>query len=67
MHTLSVKEMSDKLKKREITSVELTQHYLDRIERYDADLNAYVTVTPELAMEMAKAATRCWTKGRAGL
>jgi aspartyl-tRNA(Asn)/glutamyl-tRNA(Gln) amidotransferase subunit A len=66
MHTLSVKEMSDKLKKREITSVALTQHYLDRIERYDAELNAYVTVTPELAMEMAKAADAMLDEGRGG-
>lgn len=56
MHTLSVRQMSEQLKKRQITSVELTQHYLNRISQYDPSLNAFVTVTPELALEMAKQA-----------
>ncbi|HHS99901.1 MAG TPA: Asp-tRNA(Asn)/Glu-tRNA(Gln) amidotransferase GatCAB subunit A, partial [Thiomicrospira sp.] len=56
MHNLTIKQMSEKLHAGEITSVQLTQHYLNRISQFDADLNAYVTVTPELAIEMAKAA-----------
>jgi amidase len=36
-------------------SVELTRHYLDRIERLNPDLNHYVLVTAELALEMASA------------
>ena len=56
MHTLSVRQMSEQLKKRQITSVELTQYYLNRISQYDPSLNAFVTVTPELALEMAKQA-----------
>lgn len=67
MHTLSVKEMSEKLRNKEITSVALTQHYLDRIDQYDGDLNAYVTVTPELAMEMAKQADEMIAEGKGGL
>lgn len=67
MHTLSVKEMSEKLRNKEITSVALTQHYLDRIDQYDGELNAYVTVTPELAMEMARQADEMIAEGKGGL
>ncbi|MBD3612522.1 MAG: Asp-tRNA(Asn)/Glu-tRNA(Gln) amidotransferase subunit GatA [Hydrogenovibrio crunogenus] len=67
MHTLSVKEMSEKLRNKEITSVVLTQHYLDRIDQYDGELNAYVTVTPELAMEMARQADEMIAEGKGGL
>ncbi|QBZ83660.1 Glutamyl-tRNA(Gln) amidotransferase subunit A [Hydrogenovibrio crunogenus] len=67
MHTLSVKEMSEKLRNKEITSVALTQHYLDRIDQYDGELNAYVTVTPELAMEMARQADQMIAEGKGGL
>ncbi len=66
MHTLSIKQMSEKLQNREISSVELTQHYLDRIEKLDPELNAYVTVTPELALEMAKQADELIAAGKAG-
>lgn len=67
MHNLTIKEMSEKLHAGEITSVQLTQHYLDRISKYDAELNAYVTVTPELAMEMAKEADQRLQNGTAEL
>ena len=53
MHTLSVAELSKSLKNKEFSSVELTQHYLDRINR--SDLNAFITVTDELALSQARA------------
>ena len=58
MHNLTIKQMSEKLQAGEITSVQLTQHYLDRISQYDAELNAFVTVTPELAISMAEEADK---------
>jgi len=54
MHTLSVAELSKSLKNKEFSSVELTQHYLDRINR--SDLNAFITITDELALSQARAA-----------
>jgi len=54
MHTLSVAELSKGFKYKELSSVELTQHYLDRINR--SDLNAFITVTDELALSQARAA-----------
>ncbi len=67
MHTLSIKQMSEQLKARTLTSVALTQHYLDRIEKFDGELNTFITVTPELAIEMAKAADKRLDEGNATL
>ncbi|MEA1989856.1 MAG: Asp-tRNA(Asn)/Glu-tRNA(Gln) amidotransferase subunit GatA [Pseudomonadota bacterium] len=67
MHNLTIKQMSEKLHAGEITSVQLTQHYLDRISQYDADINAYVTVTPELAIAMAKEADEKLAAGKGEL
>lgn len=38
----------------EISCVELTEKYLQAIEEANGELNAYVTVTPEIALEQAK-------------
>lgn len=67
MHNLTIKQMSEKLHAGEITSVQLTQHYLDRISQYDAELNAFVTVTPELAISMAEAADKMLAAGNGEL
>ena len=67
MHNLTIKQMSEKLQAGEITSVQLTQHYLDRISKYDAELNAFVTVTPELAIAMAEEADKKIAAGEAEL
>lgn len=67
MHNLTIKQMSEKLHSGEITSVQLTQHYLDRISQFDAELNAYVTVTPELAISMAEEADKKIAAGEAEL
>ncbi|MEE1029490.1 MAG: amidase family protein, partial [Alphaproteobacteria bacterium] len=55
MINLTITEALEKLNSGEITSVELTKAYLDRIEQYGADLNCYITVTPERAMADAAA------------
>jgi len=52
---LTITEALDKLKKREISATELTRAYLDRIEKYGADLNCYITTTPERALSDAAA------------
>ena len=41
-----------------ISPLELVDHYLARIERWDAALGAYVTVTADLARDQARAAER---------
>lgn len=44
------------MRRREVSSEELTRAYLQRIERLNPRLNAYVLITPELALEQARAA-----------
>ncbi len=55
MINLTITEALQKLNNREISAVELTRAYLDRIEKYGADLNCYITTTPERAMADAAA------------
>jgi len=54
VHTKTITQLSQGLSSGEFSSVELTQHYLDRINA--SDLNAFITVTDELAMKQAQAA-----------
>lgn len=54
----TVTELGSLLRSRQISSVELTEMYLRRIDRYDPALKAIVTRTDELAMEQAKEADR---------
>ncbi|MBR5153808.1 MAG: Asp-tRNA(Asn)/Glu-tRNA(Gln) amidotransferase subunit GatA [Alphaproteobacteria bacterium] len=55
MIDLTLTEALAKLNSREISAVELTRAYLNRIEKYGSDLNCYITVTPERAMMDAAA------------
>jgi len=56
LHEKSLRELSQDLHAKKISSVELTQHYLDRISQYDQTLNCFVTVVAEHAMAQAQAA-----------
>ena len=53
---LSVRELGTKLRSREFSCVQLTQFFLDRLERIGRELNAVVTMTPELALQQARQA-----------
>ncbi|MBQ8729265.1 MAG: Asp-tRNA(Asn)/Glu-tRNA(Gln) amidotransferase subunit GatA, partial [Alphaproteobacteria bacterium] len=55
MINLTLTESLQKLNNREISAVELTRAYLERIEKYGTDLNCYITTTPERAMADAAA------------
>jgi aspartyl-tRNA(Asn)/glutamyl-tRNA(Gln) amidotransferase subunit A len=52
----TITQALEKLNAGEITSVELTQAYLDRINQLDDSVKAYLTVTPERALESARQA-----------
>ena len=56
MHTKTITELSKQLGNKEISSVELTQHYIDRIEKIDGKLNSFITVCKDTALTEAKAA-----------
>lgn len=51
---LTIHELHDMLVKKEISAMELTQHYLERINKLDGQIKSYITVTDELAIAQAK-------------
>jgi amidase len=55
LHHLTAQEQWDWLQRGEITPVELAEHYLERIERLDPALGAFVTVTADAAIDRARA------------
>ena len=52
--SLTIAEAADLIRDKKLSPVELTQAYLDRIEKIDPLLNSYITVTQELALEQAR-------------
>lgn len=62
----TIAELSRELAAKKISSVELTQYYLDRIKRYDKQLNSFITVTDEYALAAAKKADSLRAEGKAG-
>ena len=60
-----VAELARSLARKDFTSAELTQAYLDRIGEHNPGLNAYVTVTGELALAQAAAADQARAAGTA--
>jgi aspartyl-tRNA(Asn)/glutamyl-tRNA(Gln) amidotransferase subunit A len=66
LHTRSVAELAAGLAAKEFSAVELTQHYLARIEAANPALNAFVTITPERALADARKADAARAAGRAG-
>jgi aspartyl-tRNA(Asn)/glutamyl-tRNA(Gln) amidotransferase subunit A len=52
---LPVQTLSERIRKREISPVDLTEAYLDRLEKIGPSLGAVVTVTRDLALKEAKA------------
>ena len=65
MINLTLTEALKKLNTGEISAVELTRAYLERIEKYGADLNCYITTTPERALADAAASDARRSAGNA--
>lgn len=65
IHNKTIAQLSQGLSSGEFSSVELTQHYLDRINT--SELNAFITVTDELAMKQAQAADGKIASGAGGI
>lgn len=66
MHEKTLAGLSQALHSKAISSVELTEHYLARIQQLDSTINSFITVTPELALEQARAADKQLAAGTAG-
>ena len=65
MFKSSLRQIGTALTSRKISSVELTQLYLDRIARLNPALNAFITLNPELSLAQARAADQRLAAGKA--
>lgn len=55
---MSLQDLRKQLDERKIGAVELTKHYLDKIEKTDTAINSYITVCAEQALKDAENAQR---------
>jgi len=61
-HQLSLKELQKGLSNKEFSSVELTSHFIKRIQ--NSELNAFITITDDLALEQAQKADTIIASGK---
>jgi aspartyl-tRNA(Asn)/glutamyl-tRNA(Gln) amidotransferase subunit A len=64
---LTIHELHDLLKRKEVSSVEATEAFLARIEAVEPRVNAFITVTPEEALKSAEAADQRIAAGKIDL
>src|SRR5476649_1290385 len=65
MHNATLAVLSAKLRAKEVSSVEVTKHFLARIAGANARLNAFITVDEEKSLAQARAADARIAKGGA--
>ena len=65
MHHKTIVQLSAALAAGECSSEELTRAFLERIERFNPPLNAFITVTAESALAQARAADQRRRRGEA--
>jgi aspartyl-tRNA(Asn)/glutamyl-tRNA(Gln) amidotransferase subunit A len=56
MFESSLKQLGEALRSKKISSIELTQLYLDKISKLNPTLNAFITVNPEISLAQARKA-----------
>ena len=64
---LGLKEAATRLKNRDISAVELTRSCLERIETRNSEINAFITVTADKALDMAQQSDKRLKEGNARL
>ena len=62
LHYLPAHVLAEKIKNKEISSLELTQHYIERIEKYDGDINSVIVKTFDEAILAATEADEAISK-----
>jgi len=62
---LTAHEAHEGLRERKFTSVELTQSVIDRVAAAESRVHAYITLTPEIALEQAREADAKFAAGTA--
>ncbi|WP_323150247.1 amidase family protein, partial [Pseudomonas oryzihabitans] len=66
MHQLTLTEIAAALAAKDFSAEELTGELLQRIEQLDPQLNSFITVTAEQALEQARAADARRAAGETG-
>ncbi len=66
-HQMTMVQLAEQLRNKSVSSVELTQYFLDRMNQFDGQINSYITQTPELALAQAAAADARRAAGENGL
>ena len=66
MHEKTIAELSQGLRNKDYSSLELTKAYLSRIQSIDPSLNAFITVTEDQALKAAEAADARIAQGTGG-
>ena len=66
MFDLTLAQARDALRERKLSAVELTDAYLGAVEKLNPSLNAYITVTADLARTQAAAADKALAAGQGG-
>ncbi len=61
---MSVRELAHNIRTKKLSPVEVTRTFLERSDKIGSKLNAYATLTPERAMDEARAAEKEITAGR---
>ena len=64
MFDKSVKELGNALRRKEFSSVELTQAFLDRSKALNGEINAFITFDEEQTLAQAKVADETLLKGK---
>jgi len=63
MLNLSLKELSEGLKQKKFSSVELTKFFLNRLELHNSSINAFITIDKDKSLAMAKHSDEIINKG----
>jgi aspartyl-tRNA(Asn)/glutamyl-tRNA(Gln) amidotransferase subunit A len=58
-----ITELAHLIRTKQLSPVELTELYLERIGQFDGDLKSYITVLPEIARREARESERALSKG----
>lgn len=66
-HQMTMVQLAEQLRNKSVSSVELTEYFLDRMTQFDGQINSYITQTPELALAQAAAADARRAAGEDGL
>ncbi|MDH5395781.1 MAG: amidase family protein, partial [Gammaproteobacteria bacterium] len=67
MHSKTIAELAEGLKNGDFSSEELTKNYLQRIKQFDPELNSFITVSEDHALNQARAADKLIAAGNASV